>query len=164
MGYLDTTPGPLRKHEIPGAVKALLSTSRMDALLYGSARVYSELTRPVRPEAEKSKAWGRVVVMLADYLYPRGQAMPGRGENVAFLVRMEVNQPGPTFDYVQALEAIHEEAFKSLSGQKLVLAKASVMLGVFWRGMVNQRPLWDPDNGVWVMTSEYRTVLEPVSA
>ena len=164
MGYLDIYPAPLRKHEVPAAVKTLISTSRMNELLYGSGRVYTETEQPTDPEdKDKSKPWGRVVIILADRLYPSGQAMPGREEVVLFLVRAEVNRPAPDFDYTQALEAILEEAFKQLNGQELTLAKAAKLLSYF-RGDVNKRPIWDTENGVWLKTREFRTVLKPVSA
>lgn len=164
MGYLTTSPPPLRKHEIPDAVKTLLSTSWMETLLYGSGRVYAEKDRPPGPEsADKKAPWGRVVVLLADRLYPSGQALPGRQELVSILTRAEISAPGD-MDYTQALEAILEECFRLLNGVSLNLTKATVVHALFFHGDVNKRPIWDETNGVWVMTREFRTVLQPVSA
>lgn len=165
MGYLDTSPSPLRKHEVPDAVKALLQTARMAELLYGTDRVYADTERPVVPESvDKSEPWGRVIVRIPDQLFPRGQALPGRQEVVRIVVQGEVSQPKGTFDYSRALEAILEEAFLRLQGVTLTLSKASVLLKVFWHSHVNDRPVRDDETGLWVQSTEFRTVLQPVSA
>jgi len=165
MTYVGTSPAPLRKHEVPAAVKTLISTTRMNTLLYGSGRVYTEQKRPTKPEAgDKKTPWGRVVVMLADQLYPTGQALPGREELVSVLTRAEISVPDDGMDYTQALEAILEECFLQLNGVSLTVTKATVVFPLFFHSDVNKRPVWDDENGVWFKTREFRTVLQPVSA
>ena len=161
MGYLTATPPPVRKAGIPAAAKARIDTPRMAQLLYGPGRVYAEQERPAKPEGSADEPWGRVVVMLADFLFPRGQAMPGRQEAVPFLVRAEVTHLRG-WDYARALEAILEEAFRRLQGARLALRGSMVLFPIYWRGLVNERPLRNDAEGTWVQTSEFRTVLQPV--
>ena len=154
------TAPPVRTHEISGAMKTMLSTARMTALLYAASRVYAERERPTKPEAAKNVAWGRVIVQLADYGYPRVRRSTGSETGVSVLVIAEVNQPTPDFDYTQALEAIHEEAHAQLDGQTLTLTKATVLYKPVFLGYVNERPVRDEENGVWVQTARYVVCLK----
>lgn len=160
MAYLSTTPTPPLTWEIPGAVKTLLSTVRMAALLYGSGRVYVQEDAPAEPEEREKKPWGRVVVMLADRLAPF-QEPAGRERVVRILVKAEVNDPGGDFNVTRALEAIQLEAFNALEGKTVTVTKAGVRFPVWRVGLVNLRPVWDEEHGTWVLTSEFRTVLKP---
>lgn len=161
MAHLSTTPTPPLTWEIPGAVKTLLSTARMNALLYGTGRVYDVEDVPAKAEDRETKPWGRVVVMLAQQVSVPGQEYPGREKLARLLVKAEVNDPGGSFSPRRALQAIQLEVFNQLEGKALTLTKAGVMFPLWRVGFVNEEPLWDQDAGVWVQSAEYRCVLEP---
>lgn len=161
MAHLSTTPTPPLTWEIPGAVVTLLSTARMDALLYGSGRVYDRERTPAEPEGPDRKPWGRVVVKLVDPVGGQVQEYPGREKVQRFLVLAEVHDPGGGLSPRRALQAIQLEAFSALEGQTLSLTKAGVEFPVWRVGMVNDEPIWDEDHGTWVQSAEYRMVIGP---
>lgn len=134
----------------------LASSSTLTAALGGAGRVYRATDDYSAPEGPADAPWGRVVVVPATVPWPQvSDAWGPRG--VPFLVRAEVNDFHATgYDPLVPLEAAHVEIAAQLHGWTPVVPGLVVTLPVFqWRP---PEPLarFDPERGLWYLSTDWR--------
>lgn len=145
------------------AVKAQLSTARMDAILGGAGRVYLVTDDYAAPEGAESSAWGRVVVVPTMTLWPEAEGGETYRWPVGWLVRAEAHDPGGRYDPNVALEAAQDEAAQRLHGWLPGAFSAAMIAEPVQRWSRPQPlPLWDATRGLWYNSAGFRTQAAPV--
>lgn len=144
------------------AVKARLSTSRMNRVLYGTrtgggSRVYRNTDDYEEPEGNESAPWGRVVIIPATTLW-HPQDVPGETRKTAFVVRAEFNNyRALNYEATADLEAAQEEVYNLLEEWlPTSLNGVFVAFNIYRQSAPQAMPFYDDLRGVWWSSAEYR--------
>lgn len=149
----------IRVAEFWPALKARLTTLRMDTLLYGAGRIYHVTEDFADPEGAENVAWGRLVIIPVTLLWQSfKQEAPGATRAVDFMLRAEVNDfENPNYDVSDNLEAIHEECYTQLEFWTPQGFERMVTAFMVYRTSPPQvLPQWDEGRHLWMMSADYR--------
>lgn len=141
------------------AMKTRLNSARMQQILEGSNHIYRADEDYSQPPGTKtlSERWGRLVIIPPTNLW-EDIAIPGETRRVNWFIRTEVNsirQAG--YNIGKQLEAAQDEAHVQLDGWSPTgLAGVNVIFEVYRWTDPQPLPLWDPDRGLFFLSSEYR--------
>lgn len=144
------------------ALKARLSTNRMAAILGGPGRVYLVTDQYPAQEGSLDRAWGRVVIVPTNTLWPEGASAAELRWPLGWLVRADIHDPGGGYPFLRALEAAQDEAVSQLQGwTPPPFANAMIAEDISRWKRHEPLPLWDEARKVWYNSAGYRTRAAP---
>lgn len=146
-------------------VLARLDTDQMQAILGSTPaapRLHLASDDFLAQEGPEGAAWGRLVLVPTQTLWPTTPEEPGGRRHVGFLVRVDYNaiqQLG--YDVNVPLQAAHAEAYAQLQDWvPTTMPTGAKVVFPFYRATPPQGiPMWDSANGLWYMSAEYDTEL-----
>lgn len=153
--------GTIRLQPFWEALKTQLATARMDSILGGAGRIYLATDDYGAPEAAEDQAWGRLVIIATQTLWPNLHGESYRWP-VGWIVRAEVHDPGGRYEPGVALEAAQDEVYKRID-QWIPAPFAAGMIAEPIQRWQRHEPMarWDVVRGLWYNSAGYRTQAAP---
>lgn len=145
------------------AVANRLNTSTMRTVLNSTtAAPQIHLSNDNYPaqEGPQGAAWGRIVLVAAQTLWPSQREVPGQRRQISFLVRVDYSailQLG--YDVNVPLQAAHAEAYAQLQDwvPTSPVTGATVAFPFYRDNPPQDMPQWDEASGLWYTSAEYHT-------
>jgi hypothetical protein len=141
-------------------LKTRLSTERMGRLARGAGRVHVVDENYPEDGYGETEVWGRLIIVptLTIWVTP---SVPNETRKVGFLIRTDAHAPRTEagFRASRMLEAMQAEA-RSLLQSHLPPAPfehIKIVMPIYQWTAPQPLPLWDDEDGLYFLSSEYRT-------
>lgn len=141
-------------------LKTRLSTDRMSRLTRGPGRVYVVDENYPEEGYGQAEVWARLIIVPTQAIWET-PSVPNETRKVGFLIRTDAHAPvtDTGFRASRLLEAMQAEARSLLQGYvpPAPFEHVKIVLPIYQWTVPQSLPLWLDDEGLYFLSSEYRT-------